>query len=114
MDYVRMGDILRERRAEYGLTERQLAKFVGISPVYYSQIERGVCHIDLETLVKLAEAFGCRGMRIARTDEVEPVLSAALAAGGPVVVDCRISPDVNVLPMIPPGGTVDDTIETMD
>ena len=36
MDYVRMGDILRERRAEYGLTERQLAKFVGISPVYYS------------------------------------------------------------------------------
>ena len=65
-------------------------------------------------LVKLAEAFGCRGMRIARTDEVEPVLAAALAAGGPVVVDCRISPDANVLPMIPPGGTVDDTIETMD
>ena len=57
MDYVRMGDILRERRAEYGLMERQLAKFVGISPVYYSQIERGVCHIDLETLVKLAEAL---------------------------------------------------------
>ena len=57
MDYVRMGDILRERRAEYGLTERQLAKFVGISPEYYSQIERGVCHIDLETLVKLAEAL---------------------------------------------------------
>lgn len=57
MDYVRMGDILRERRAEYGLTERQLAKFAGISPVYYSQIERGVCHIDLETLVKLAEAL---------------------------------------------------------
>lgn len=64
-------------------------------------------------LVKLAEAFGCTGMRITRTDEVEPVLKAALAAGGPVVVDCRISPDVNVLPMIPPGGTVDDIIEEM-
>ncbi len=64
-------------------------------------------------LVRLAEAFGCTGMRITRTDEVEPVLKAALAAGGPVVVDCRISPDVNVLPMIPPGGTVDDIIEEM-
>lgn len=64
-------------------------------------------------IVKLAEAFGCRGMRISRTGEVEDVLAAALADGGPVVVDCRISPDANVLPMIPPGGTVEDIIETM-
>lgn len=63
--------------------------------------------------VKLAQAFGCKGMRIERAADVEPVLSAALADGGPVIVDCRISPDVNVLPMIPPGGTVDDIIENM-
>ena len=64
-------------------------------------------------LVKLAEAFGCTGMRIRETGEIEPVLQAALAAGGPVVVDCQISPDANVLPMIPPGGTADDMIEEM-
>lgn len=63
--------------------------------------------------VKLAEAFGCTGMRIRETGEIEPVLRAALEAGGPVVVDCQISPDVNVLPMIPPGGTADDMIEEM-
>lgn len=63
--------------------------------------------------VKLAEAFGCKGMRIEKAADVQPVLTAALADGGPVVVDCRISPDVNVLPMIPPGGTVDDIIEKM-
>ena len=56
--------------------------------------------------VKLAEAFGCTGMRIEKNADVEPVLRAAL-------VDCRISPDANVLPMIPPGGTVDDIIEEM-
>lgn len=65
-------------------------------------------------LVKLAEAFGCQGMRIERTGDIEPVLKAALAAGGPVVVDCRISPDVNVLPMIPPGGTVEDILLEME
>ena len=63
--------------------------------------------------VKLAEAFGCTGMRIEKNADVEPVLRAALANGGPVLVDCRISPDANVLPMIPPGGTVDDIIEEM-
>ena len=52
-------------------------------------------------------------MRITKTGEVEDVLKAALSAGGPVVVDCQISPDANVLPMIPPGGTVEDTIDEM-
>lgn len=42
------------------------------------------------------------------------VLRAALEKKGPVLVDCQISPDVNVLPMIPPGGTVEDMIEAMD
>ena len=65
-------------------------------------------------LVKLAEAFGCTGMRITAAGEVEPVLRAALEKKGPVLVDCQISPDVNVLPMIPPGGTVEDMIEAMD
>jgi acetolactate synthase-1/2/3 large subunit len=64
-------------------------------------------------LVRLAEAFGCTGMRINKTDEVESVLEAALAVNGPVVVDCRVSPDANVLPMIAPGGTVDDMVEEM-
>lgn len=67
----------------------------------------------LTDLVKLAEAFGCKGMRIETAADIEPVLNAALADGGPVVVDCCISPDANVLPMIPPGGTVDDIIEEM-
>lgn len=65
-------------------------------------------------LVRLAEAFGCTGMRIRGAGEIDMVLEAALQADGPVVVDCRISPDVNVLPMIPPGGTVEDLMEEMD
>ena len=57
MDYVRMGQILRERREEYCLTQERLAEFVGIPPALYGQIERGERRVELETLVRLAEAL---------------------------------------------------------
>ena len=58
--------------------------------------------------VALAEAFGIKGMRIHNDSEVSDVLKAAFDSGEAVVIDCCISPDENVLPMIPPGKTVDD------
>ena len=57
MDYVRMGQILRVRREEYCLTQERLAEFVGIPPALYGQIERGERRVELETLVRLAEAL---------------------------------------------------------
>ena len=62
--------------------------------------------------VKVAEAFGVKGLRINTNDEIDAVIKEALEHNGPVVVDCRISPDSNVLPMIPPGGSADDIIVT--
>lgn len=63
--------------------------------------------------VKVAEAFGVKGMRISTNDDIAPVLNEAFSYNGPVLVDCRISPDSNVLPMIPPGGAASDIIEEM-
>lgn len=63
--------------------------------------------------VKVAEAFGVKGMRINTNDEIDDVLKEVFAVDGPVLVDCRISPDSNVLPMIPPGGAASDIIEEM-
>ena len=65
-------------------------------------------------LVKLAEAFGCTGMRITAAGGGGARPAGGPGKKGPVLVDCQISPDVNVLPMIPPGGTVEDMIEAMD
>ena len=62
--------------------------------------------------VKVAEAFGVKGMRISNNDEIDSVIKEAIDYNGPVVVDCLISPDSNVLPMIPPGGSADDIITT--
>ena len=64
--------------------------------------------------VALAEAFGIKGMRIHNDSEVSDVLKAAFDSGEAVVIDCCISPDENVLPMIPPGKTVDDMITEME
>lgn len=61
--------------------------------------------------VKAAEAFGVKGMRIDTNGNIESVVKEALEYDGIVVVECRISPDSNVLPMIPPGGAHTDIIE---
>ena len=63
--------------------------------------------------VKLANAFGVEGMRITRDDEIMSTLEKAIALNAPVVIDVQISPDENVLPMIPPGKTVDDIVTSM-
>ena len=46
-------------------------------------------------------------MRITKSEEIMPTLKKALEMNTTVVIDCQISPDANVLPMIPPGGTLD-------
>ena len=60
--------------------------------------------------VKLAEAFGAIGFRAADTDELAKALDEAIAAKRPAVIDCTISKDEFVLPMLPPGGSIDDII----
>lgn len=59
---------------------------------------------------KLAESFGAKGLIIQSEAEIIPVLKEALATPSPVLVDCRISEDENVLPMIKPGQTYDTII----
>ncbi len=63
--------------------------------------------------VKVAEAFGVKGMTIDKTQDIMPVLKEAVNQNAPVVIDCRISPDANVLPMIPPGKTVNEIVTEM-
>ncbi|MEE0675243.1 MAG: thiamine pyrophosphate-dependent enzyme, partial [Ruminococcus sp.] len=63
--------------------------------------------------VALAKAFGIDGMSITKSEEIDEVLHKAVELNKPVVIDCRISPDVNVLPMIPPGKTINEIVTEM-
>ena len=60
--------------------------------------------------VKLAEAFGAKGYRVATPSEFKKVLSEAFSFNGPVLIDCAIDKDEFVLPMLPPGGSIDQMI----
>ncbi len=62
---------------------------------------------------KLAEAFGVKALRISKKEEIEPVLKEALNEKRPVLIDCLISRDINVLPMVPAGASVEDPILEM-
>ena len=56
---------------------------------------------------KLAEAFGAKGFSASNPAEFEEVFKKALQEKGPVWIDCAISREERVLPMIPGGGTIE-------
>ena len=60
--------------------------------------------------VKLADAFGARGVRVSNIAELRDALQEAMKRTGPVLIDAQIDKDERVLPMIPAGGTVDDLV----
>ena len=64
----------------------------------------------LPDFVKLAEAYGWKGIRIEHRDALDDGIAAMLAHDGPVMVDCRVSKLTNCFPMIPSGAAHTDMI----
>ena len=60
--------------------------------------------------VKLAEAFGAKGIRVDTPEAFESAFKAAYAENAPFVIDCAVDCNEFVLPMLPPGGSIDDMI----
>ena len=60
--------------------------------------------------VALAKAFGAEGYLAETPVEFRQAFVKAVKAGKPVVIDTRIDKDEFVLPMLPPGGAIDDII----
>ncbi|MBR3974456.1 MAG: biosynthetic-type acetolactate synthase large subunit [Clostridia bacterium] len=60
--------------------------------------------------VDLARAFGADGEKASSVEELDKALTKAFSTDGPFVIDCSIDKDEFVLPMLPPGGSMDDII----
>lgn len=64
--------------------------------------------------VKLAEAFGLEAERASSIDEFEQAFKRGMAHNGPYLIDTLINMDEFVLPMLPPGGSIDDMITKVE
>lgn len=60
--------------------------------------------------VALSKAFGADGIRVTDLDGLDSALSTAFKSDGPYLIECIIDKDEFVLPMLPPGGSMDDII----
>ena len=60
--------------------------------------------------VKLAEAFGLRGMRIKQRAELQGLVEEARADSGTVVIDFQVEQEDSVFPMVPAGADLDKMI----
>ena len=61
--------------------------------------------------VELAGAYGIPAMRVAHQEDVMPALRKAQAHNGPYLLEFVVDHSVNLYPMVPPGGSLGDTME---
>lgn len=57
----------------------------------------------LPDFVKMAEAYGCVGIRAEKPDELDDAIQAMIETDQPVIFDCRVANLANCFPMIPSG-----------
>ena len=71
------------------------------------------CQIDLPGIpdwVRLAEAYGCVGLRVTKPSELVPAIEKMIATPAPVILDVCVDKDECVFPMVPAGGANTDMI----
>lgn len=64
--------------------------------------------------VKLAEAFGAKAARVSDIESFRKVFKEAMDYNGPFLIDTAVDMDEFVLPMLPPGGSIDDIITSKE
>ena len=61
-----------------------------------------------------AKSFGADGEAVTTPEQLDAALGRAFAYEGPYIIDCKIDKDEFVLPMLPPGGSMDDIITKLE
>ncbi len=69
---------------------------------------------DRVDFVKVAEALGCKGIRVTKKEEFAPALQEAFACRGPVLLDCQLDCNDKVFPMVPAGASIENAFDQDD
>ncbi|HEY3374560.1 MAG TPA: biosynthetic-type acetolactate synthase large subunit [Candidatus Aquicultor sp.] len=73
----------------------------------YSSVDLDVGTPDF---VKLADAYGIKGVRVTEVADVETTLRAAIEAREPIVIDFMVAREENIYPMVAPGSSIDEML----
>ena len=64
---MQIGDLIRMKREEHGLTQEQLAELIGKSAGYIGQLERGLSMASIPTLKRLVNVLHWTQIRFSMT-----------------------------------------------
>jgi acetolactate synthase-1/2/3 large subunit len=74
----------------------------------YSASQLGPSNPDF---LKIADAYGCKAIRVKEKEEVDAAIKQALAHDGPALVHCVVAKEDNVYPMVPAGHALDQVMD---
>ena len=95
----------------FGMCLQELATAVTYNvPVVILIMNNGV----LGMVAAFAKSFGADGEAVSTVAELDEALSRAFKQNGSYIIDCKIDKDEFVLPMLPPGGSMDDIITKLE
>jgi acetolactate synthase-1/2/3 large subunit len=92
------------------LNNRNLGMVRQWQELFYKKNYCATCMDAQPDFVKLAEAYGAAGFRVAREADLMPTLQKAFALNNTVIVDVTVCPEENVYPMVPAGKSLTEML----
>jgi len=95
------------------LNNRYLGMVKQWQDLFYEKRRSHTCLGKVPDFVKLAEAYSAKGVTVERPSEIREALVDATKSEVTFIVDIVVDPDEHVLPMMRPGGRIDQMIESV-
>ena len=64
--------------------------------------------------IKIAEAYGIKGIKVTKQEEVSAAIKEANKINGPVLINFIVESEGNVFPMVPAGAALSETVESAE
>jgi acetolactate synthase-1/2/3 large subunit len=93
------------------LNNNSLGMVRQLQDLFYDGVRVSTAYSGNPDFVKLAEAYGIWAIRVSDPAQVRYAIDQANAVDGPTLIDFVITPEENVYPHLPAGGTAAEMIE---
>jgi len=79
--------------------------------IFYGSRYSHTCIRESPDFVTIAKGYGAEGILVTRPEDVRPAIERAIEIEKPVVLDFHVTPEENVFPMVPPGGSINQMLD---